>query len=88
MPQLADDIVALSRSAFFKRFTYTLCQAPMEYLFAWRMIVAKDLLRRKSMGLIEVAERVGYSPASAFSTAFCRHVGMPPSRYGSGEADP
>nr|BAC65318.1 regulatory protein [Pseudomonas fluorescens] len=82
VPQLAK-IAALSRSAFFKRFTYTLGQAPMEYLLAWRMIVAKDLLRRTDIGMIEVAERVGYSSASAFSTAFSRHVGMPPRHYGS-----
>ena len=31
--------------------------------------------------LAEVAERVGYSSASTFSTAFSRCVGQPPSRY-------
>jgi AraC-like DNA-binding protein len=45
------------------------------------MAVAKDLLRRHDLGLTEVAERVGYGSASAFSTAFSRHVGQPPSRY-------
>jgi AraC-like DNA-binding protein len=54
---------------------------PMEYLLAWRMAVAKDLLRRHDFGLAEVAERVGYGSASTFSTAFSRHVGQPPSRY-------
>jgi AraC-like DNA-binding protein len=55
--------------------------APMEYLFAWRMAVAKDLLRRREVGLAEVASRVGYGSASAFSTAFSRHVGQPPGRF-------
>ena len=72
---------ALSRSTFFERFTRTLGVAPMEYLLAWRMAVAKDLLRREGLGLAEVAERVGYGSASNFSTAFGRHVGQPPSRY-------
>jgi len=72
---------ALSRSAFFERFTRTLGLAPMEYLLAWRMAVAKDLLRRHDVGLSEVAERVGYGAASTFITAFSRHVGQPPSRY-------
>jgi AraC-like DNA-binding protein len=72
---------ALSRSAFFERFTRTVGLPPMEYLLAWRMAVAKDLLRRNGVGLAEVAERVGYGSASAFSTAFSRHVGQPPSRY-------
>ena len=72
---------ALSRSAFFERFTRTVGLPPMEYLLAWRMAVAKDLLRRDDLGLTEVAERVGYSSASNFSTAFSRHVGQPPGRY-------
>jgi AraC-like DNA-binding protein len=72
---------ALSRSAFFERFNRTVGVAPMEYLLAWRMAVAKDLLRRQDLAITEVAERVGYGSATSFSTAFSRHVGQPPSRY-------
>jgi AraC-like DNA-binding protein len=72
---------ALSRSAFFDRFARTVGMPPMEYLLAWRMAVAKDLLRREHVALAEVAERVGYGSASNFSTAFSKHVGQPPSRY-------
>jgi transcriptional regulator GlxA family with amidase domain len=71
----------LSRSAFFERFTKTVGLPPMEYLLAWRMAVARDLLSRRDLGLAEVAERTGYGSASAFSTAFSRHVGQAPSRY-------
>lgn len=74
-------VAALSRSAFFERFTRTLGIPPMEYLSAWRMAVAKDLLRSRDIKLDEVAERVGYGSASAFSVAFTRHVGQPPSQY-------
>ena len=80
MAQLARK-AALSRSAFFDRFTRAVGMPPMEYLLAWRMAVAKDLLRRYDFGMAEVAERVGYGSASTFSTAFSRHVGQPPSRY-------
>ena len=72
---------ALSRSAFFERFTRAVGLPPMEYLLAWRMAVAKDLLHRRDLGVAEVAERVGYGSASTFSTAFSRHVGQPPGRY-------
>ncbi len=72
---------ALSRSAFFERFTRTVGVPPMEYVLAWRMAVARGLLRRRDLGLAEVAERVGYGSASAFSTAFSRHAGQPPSHY-------
>lgn len=72
---------ALSRSAFFERFSRAVGMAPMAYLLAWRMALAKDLLRRQDGGVAEVAERVGYASASAFSVAFTRHVGLPPARY-------
>jgi AraC-like DNA-binding protein len=78
--QLAKE-AALSRSAFFERFSRAVGVAPMEYLLAWRMALAKNLLRRKEGGVAEVAERVGYGSASAFSVAFTRHVGLPPTRY-------
>jgi AraC-like DNA-binding protein len=71
----------LSRSAFFERFVRTVGVPPMEYLLAWRMAVARDLLRREDFAIAEVAERVGYGSASTFSTAFSRHVGQPPGRY-------
>jgi AraC-like DNA-binding protein len=45
------------------------------------MAVARDLLRRQDLGVGEVADRIGYASASAFSTAFNRHVGQPPGRY-------
>ena len=72
---------ALSRSAFFERFTRAVGLPPMEYLLTWRMAVAKRLLRHNNVGLAEIAERVGYGSASAFSTAFSRSVGQSPSRY-------
>jgi transcriptional regulator GlxA family with amidase domain len=72
---------ALSRSAFFERFARTVGLPPMEYLLAWRMAVARDLLRRQDLGIAQVAERVGYGSASTFSTAFSRHTGQAPSHY-------
>jgi AraC-like DNA-binding protein len=72
---------AVSRSTFFERFTRAVGMTPMEYLLAWRMAVAKDLLRREDLALAEIAERVGYGSASTFSTAFSRYVGQPPGRY-------
>ena len=80
MAQLAKE-AALSRSAFFDRFTRNVGMSPMEYLLAWRMALAKDLLRRREVDIDQVAETVGYGSASTFSTAFSRYVGQPPGRY-------
>lgn len=76
---------ALSRSAFFERFTRTVGMAPMEYVLAWRMALAKELLRSNDRGVAEIAARVGYSSASTFSVAFTRQVGCPPSQYARGQ---
>lgn len=78
--QLAKE-AALSRPAFFERFTRAVGLAPMAYLLNWRMALAKNMLRRSEAGIAEIAERVGYGSASAFSVAFTRHVGLPPARY-------
>lgn len=72
---------AMSRSAFFARFNRIIGMPPMEYLLAWRMAMAKRLLRTREFAIEHVATRVGYGSASTFSTAFTRHVGMPPARY-------
>jgi AraC-like DNA-binding protein len=85
--QLAKE-AALSRSAFFERFGSAVGVTPMEYLLAWRMALAKNLLLRKEGGIAEVAERVGYSSASTFSVAFTRYVGLPPTQYARAEAAP
>ena len=85
MAELAKE-AALSRSAFFDRFTRNVGVPPMEYLLAWRMALAKDLLRRQEADIAEVAERVGYGSASTFSTAFSRYVGQPPGRYSKATA--
>ncbi|HTM76479.1 MAG TPA: AraC family transcriptional regulator [Devosia sp.] len=72
---------ALSRSVFFDRFRKEVGMPPMAYLLSWRMALAKSLLRRREGGITEIAERVGYGSASAFSVAFTRFVGTPPTRY-------
>ncbi|HEX7988430.1 MAG TPA: AraC family transcriptional regulator [Duganella sp.] len=84
--QLARE-AALSRTVFFERFSNAVGVAPMEYLLAWRMARAKNLLRSKEGGVAEVARQVGYGSASAFSVAFARHVGQPPMRYARGQGD-
>jgi AraC-like DNA-binding protein len=71
----------LSRSAFFEKFLRTVGLPPMEYLSSWRMAVARHLLTREGLPITQVAQRVGYSSSSTFSTAFARHVGESPRRY-------
>lgn len=78
----------MSRSAFFERFSRAVGLPPMEYLAAWRMAMAKRLLRRRDIPIDAVAEQVGYGSASTFSTAFRRHVGQSPGRFARGAPTP
>lgn len=80
IPELARK-AGMSRSAFFDRFVRLVGVRPMEYLLSWRMTLARNLLRSGGLALEEVASRIGYGSASTFSTAFSRHVGLPPGRF-------
>jgi AraC-like DNA-binding protein len=71
----------MSRAVFAERFARKVGMPPIEYLLEWRIAIAKDMLRRERPPLAEVAERVGYQSASAFSTAFTRLTGRSPSEF-------
>lgn len=71
----------MSRAVFAERFTKKVGMPPMQYLFEWRIALAKDVLRRERVPLAELAEAIGYQSASAFSTAFSRHTGCSPSAF-------
>lgn len=71
----------MSRAVFAERFARKIGMPPMQYLLEWRVALAKDILRHERPSLAEVAERVGYQSASAFSTAFSRLTGRSPSEF-------
>jgi AraC-like DNA-binding protein len=71
-------LAAMSRSVFSQRLSQIVGKAPMTYLLDCRMAAASDLLRFSHSSLGDVAAKVGYASASAFSTAFTKRVGRPP----------
>jgi AraC-like DNA-binding protein len=71
--------VGLSRSALAERFTQFVGQPPMQYLASWRMQLAANQLRSGIDSVADIAGRVGYESEAAFSRAFKRAVGEPPS---------
>ncbi len=72
---------ALSRSALHERFSQMIGMAPMQYLANWRMQVAAGLLRGTSATVTAIALDVGYDSEAAFSRAFKRLVGQPPTAW-------
>jgi AraC-like DNA-binding protein len=74
-------VACVSRAVFAERFMRKVGMPPMEYLLEWRMAIARDLLRGERPPLAQVADRIGYQSASAFSTAFTRLTGCSPSEF-------
>jgi AraC-like DNA-binding protein len=83
LPKLAA-IAGMSRSAFARCFTDTVGTAPMTYVLRWRMALAKAALLNEHLTLDEIADRVGYGSAGAFSHAFLRVIGCTPSIFRRG----
>lgn len=66
---------------FGRRFRERTGYGPAAYLTILRMERAQMLLRTTDLSIATVGFRCGYPRASAFSTAFLRHVGVTPSEY-------
>lgn len=75
--------VAHSRPTFARRFAELVGETPVAYLTRWRMCLATKLLAETQLSLEEVAARIGYETAAAFSKAFRRRYGDAPGRFRS-----
>jgi AraC-like DNA-binding protein len=73
--------VGMSRSSFAARFTALVGEAPLRYVARVRLQRAAICLRAESIGVAEVARRVGYDSEAAFSRAFKRQFGAAPAEY-------
>jgi AraC-like DNA-binding protein len=71
----------VSRSVLAERFTQFVGHPPIEYLTSWRMQLAANQLRSSTESVAEIANRVGYESEAAFSRAFKKAVGSPPSEW-------
>ena len=80
VPQLAAG-AAVSRSLLDERFRQVLGLSPIRYLAEWRMHLAEDLLATTDVTVFAIARRVGYDSEEAFSRAFKRARGLPPSHW-------
>jgi AraC-like DNA-binding protein len=69
----------MSRSAFAAAFAASVGETPAAYLTRVRMARAESLLRDRDWSLPRIAQEVGYASVAAFSVAFKRLRGMPPS---------
>ena len=71
--------VGLSRSVLAERFTDLVGTPPLQYLAKWRMQIALGILDGSNANVATIAARVGYESEAAFSRAFKKMMGVPPS---------
>jgi AraC family transcriptional regulator len=78
------EVLAMSPGHFAHTFKKTTGLAPHQYLVERRIDRSKDLLRRTSLPIAEIAHRVGYRSHCHFSVAFRHATGVTPRQYRSG----
>lgn len=73
-----------SRTVMAERFMKFVGVPPMHYLAKWRMQVAAEMLNRGNLNIATIAAEIGYESEAAFSRAFRKMMGMPPSAWRHG----
>jgi transcriptional regulator GlxA family with amidase domain len=64
-----------------ERFVQLVGVPPMHYLAKWRMQVASEMLNRGNANMATIAAEIGYESEAAFSRAFKKMLGVPPSTW-------
>jgi AraC-like DNA-binding protein len=72
-----------SRTVMAERFMRFVGVPPMHYLAKWRMQVASEMLNRNA-NIATIAAEIGYESEAAFSRAFKKMMGVPPSAWRQG----
>ncbi len=64
-----------------ERFAKLVGIPPMHYLAKWRMQIASELLSGSNANVASIAAKIGYESEAAFSRAFKKMIGVPPSAW-------
>lgn len=64
-----------------ERFSEVVGTPPLQYLAQWRMQIALGLLGSGNANIASIAAEIGYESEAAFSRAFKKQVGVPPSAW-------
>lgn len=73
--------VGQSRTVLAERFMLFVGTPPIHYLAKWRMQMASEHLSGGSANLASIAAGIGYESEAAFSRAFKKMTGVPPSEW-------
>lgn len=73
------ELMGASRSRFAESFTRTVGESPARYVAKVKMFQARRWIEHEGMRVTVAAGRLGYDSEAAFSRAFKRIIGVPPS---------
>lgn len=71
----------LSRTGFAERFSALMGITPLQYITDWRMQKARQLLVEADVGMLDIAESVGYQSEAAFGRVFKKYFAIGPGAY-------
>ena len=77
----AAEAMGMSSFYFSRFFRTSYNQTFLEYLTAYRIDRAVELLQQTDIPVREIAVRVGYTDANYFTKVFKRHLGVTPTEY-------
>ena len=69
------------RARFWQSDSCSSLELHMQYLAKWRMQIAAELLTGSNVNVGTIAAQIGYESEAAFSRAFKKMIGVPPSAW-------
>lgn len=77
----AADVACMEKTAFSKFFSHSVGLSFHEFLLAWRVQKAVELMTASDCTLSEISDAVGFETLVTLERAFKRFVGCTPSKY-------
>ncbi len=74
-------VVGMSPYYFSRLFRQSMGASPHEYLTQRRLEVAKQMLKKTNLPIIDITAEVGFDSQSHFITLFKKHIGTTPLKY-------
>ena len=75
------EFMGVSRTTLFNKMSNLIGSSANKYIRRIRMDVAKDLLRKTDLPIVEIALKTGFSESQYFSTVFKQETGLTPSQF-------